>query len=261
MELAAYDQARDQTSEPSQESPQKPPREPNSNWQAADLRIRRWYQQREEILTQMQQAQLLLSPSAAINAASIGSAMISPASIGASLIEPSFAELSLSEPSLMTLSASGAYPSAATSVSASSSEVSSLTQALGHLCQQLIDYVSMGHFVIYVQLIKPSRLRCANTLFQLYRTIGTTTDSVLAFNTLFDKRQWLHPAAELDRQLAWLDSQLHTRFALEDTLLNLMEACSSSAADRFRLATEVTPAPPVSDDGSGQPRKDSNSDK
>ena len=174
MELIAYDQAHVQAHELPQDafcdSSRASRHESNSHWQAADLRIRRWYLQREKILAQMQQVQLLLS--------------------------------------------------------SSTKETRPLGQALGCFCQQLIDYVSVGHFVIYVQLIKPSQLRCANTLFQLYRTIGTTTDSVLAFNTVYDRMQWLHPAAELDRQLDWLGNQLHTRFALEDTLLSLMEACS-----------------------------------
>lgn len=222
MELVAYDRARDQTHEP----PHNRPREPNSNWQAADLRIRRWYQQREEILAQMQQVQLLLSSSSAINVASIAPAMISPSLIsplwiGTALIAPSLSGPPLDNPPLMK----------GLSDAVSSSEASPLTQALGHFCQQIIDYVSVGHFVIYVQLIKPSGLRCANTLFQLYRTIGTTTDSVLAFNTLFDRMQCLHPAAGLDRQLDWLSVQLHTRFALEDALLNLMEAsCPRSSS-------------------------------
>src|SRR5690554_6455969 len=170
MELIVYDQVHDQPHEPSHAPLSGPFHESHGRWQAADLKIHRWYRQREKLLAQIQQAQLLLTP---------GSRQIPP-----------------------------------------------LDQTLRCFCQQLIDYVSVGHFAIYVQLIKPSQLRCANTLFQLYRTIGTTTDRVLAFNTVYDRMQWLHPAAELDRQLDWLGNQLHTRFALEDTLLSLMEACS-----------------------------------
>ena len=202
MDLITYDQARDQTHEP----PHDPSPGSNSTWQAADLSIRRWYRQREEILAQMQQVQLLLSSASAINAASIVPAMLSPSGSSLSWLSPSRIGASLLVPSL------GA--------------ASSLSQALSHLCQQIIDYVAVAHFVIYVQLIKPSELSCANTLLQLYRTIGTTTDSVLTFNALFDRIQWLHPASELDKQLDWLDKQLHTRFTLEDALLNLMEACS-----------------------------------
>lgn len=146
------------------------PHEPAGDWQAADLRIRRWYRQREEILAQMHRLHLLLcSPSA---------------------------------------------------------EEAALPGALSHFCQQLIDYVSMGHFVIYEQLIRPARLTTSGTLLQLYHTIVTTTDSVLEFNTCLEQCRCPRPATGLDAQLDRLGTQLHTRFALEDTLISLMEACS-----------------------------------
>lgn len=141
--------------------------EPVRDWQDADLRIRRWYHQREEIVGQLHSLQLLLS-----------------------------------SPSV---------------------ERAALSRTLSHFCQQLIDYVSMGHFVIYVQLIRPTRLTSSRTLLQLYHTIETTTDSVLAFNTCLEQcRCPPSVAAQLDR----LSAQLHTRFALEDTLVSLMEAYS-----------------------------------
>lgn len=146
-------------------------REPARNWQAADLRIRRWHHQREEILAQMQRLHLLLS----------------------------------SPPAKQT----------------------TVAPALNRFCQLLIDYVSMGHFVIYVQLIRPARLIPARTLLQLYHTIATTTDSVLAFNNCLERCRCEYPVAGLDIRLDRLCAQLHTRFALEDTLVSLMEAHSS----------------------------------
>lgn len=146
------------------------PHEPARDWQTADLRIRRWYHQREEILAQMHRLHLLMS---------------SP-----------------------------------------SAEKTTLPGALNRFCQQLIDYVSMGHFVIYVQLIRPTRLTSSSTLIQLYHTIATTTDSVLEFNASLEQCRCRLPVEGLGIQLDRLGTQLHTRFALEDTLVSLMEAYS-----------------------------------
>lgn len=145
-------------------------REPARDWQEADLRIRRWYHQREEILARMHRLHLLLSSPAA--------------------------------------------------------EEATLPTSLGRFCQQLIDYVSMGHFVIYGQLIRPAHLTSSSTLLQLYHTIATTTDSVLEFNACLEQCRCQQSVARLGIQLDRLGTQLHTRFALEDTLVSLMDACS-----------------------------------
>lgn len=88
------------------------------------------------------------------------------------------------------------------------------------LCQQLVDYVSAGHFEVYDQLIREGRefddqqgLQQARAL---YREIDATTDVAVDFN---DKYQETDDLATLATDLSQLGEALETRFSAEDRMI------------------------------------------
>lgn len=91
------------------------------------------------------------------------------------------------------------------------------------LCQQLVDYVSAGHFEIYDQLIKEGKefddtvgLEKAKVLYQ---EIDATTDIAVDFN---DKYLETDDLSALVADLSQLGEALETRFSAEDRMINTL---------------------------------------
>lgn len=94
---------------------------------------------------------------------------------------------------------------------------------LRQLCQQLVDYISAGHFEVYDQLIREGQefkdkpgLEQAR---QLYRKIDVTTDIAVDFN---DKYQETDDLSSLVQDLSQLGEALETRFSSEDQMIGLL---------------------------------------
>ena len=91
------------------------------------------------------------------------------------------------------------------------------------LCQQLVDYISAGHFEVYDQLIQEGQafedtegLQQAKSL---YREIDGTTDLAVDFN---DKYQETDDLSTLSKDLSELGVALETRFAAEDRMIDTL---------------------------------------
>jgi len=100
------------------------------------------------------------------------------------------------------------------------------------LCELLVDYVSVGHFEIYEQLIQEARdfndggLELAA---KVYPEIEKTTEVALNFNDQFDDQ----PLAKQDldarfEELSKLGEVLESRFELEDVLIDQLHNAHAS---------------------------------
>lgn len=91
------------------------------------------------------------------------------------------------------------------------------------LCQQLVDYVSAGHFEIYDQLIQEGQAFADTEGLQqaksLYREIDATTDVAVDFN---DKYLETDDLVSLPKDLSELGVALETRFAAEDRMIDTL---------------------------------------
>lgn len=109
---------------------------------------------------------------------------------------------------------------------ADASQAQGLFEQLAELCQQMLDYISAGHFEVYEQLIKEARdfddggLEVAS---QVYPRISKTTQEMLAFNDLLD----ISEASEEDMRamlgrVSYLGELMEERFELEDLLIETL---------------------------------------
>lgn len=98
-----------------------------------------------------------------------------------------------------------------------------LTPALNSFCEDLVDYISEGHFEIYEQLFTEAKefndggIELAN---QVYPKIEVTTEQMLAFNDRYqtaDDVMTNHDSLKED--LSKLVESLSERFDLEDQLI------------------------------------------
>ncbi|WP_066960111.1 Rsd/AlgQ family anti-sigma factor [Microbulbifer sp. Q7] len=91
------------------------------------------------------------------------------------------------------------------------------------LCQQLVDYVSAGHFEVYDQLIQEGQAFGDTEGLQqakaLYREIDETTDVAVDFN---DKYLETDDLTSLPKDLSELGVALETRFAAEDRMIDTL---------------------------------------
>jgi regulator of sigma D len=95
---------------------------------------------------------------------------------------------------------------------------------LENLCAELIDYISIGHFEIYGDLMR--RHAKANQELRvltgyLYHSIGTSTDLILDFNLSCERSTVLIGSKQMSEAIARLTRSLLVRFALEEQLLEL----------------------------------------
>ena len=88
------------------------------------------------------------------------------------------------------------------------------------LCQQLVDYISAGHFEVYHQLVNEAeRFDDGSCVLaeQLIPSIGDTTEVILAYEDKYSQDSI--PGADLKRDLSSLGEMLESRFVLEDRLI------------------------------------------
>ncbi len=102
-----------------------------------------------------------------------------------------------------------------------SSPADAINAGIERLCQLLVDYVSAGHFEVFVALQKEAEIfadgsgEVANDIIP---AIGDTTEVILGFEEKYpcDKIE------DLDADLSLLGEVLESRFALEDRLIALL---------------------------------------
>lgn len=93
------------------------------------------------------------------------------------------------------------------------------------LCQQLVDYVSAGHFEIYDQLVREGRefddISGIKTAKEQLNIIDPTTDILLDFN---DKYQVADDLSSLKKDLSVVGEAMETRFSAEDFMINILHS-------------------------------------
>lgn len=94
---------------------------------------------------------------------------------------------------------------------------------LRQFCQQLMDYVSAGHFEIYDQLAREAEAfhdGGEKLLEELMPRLNETTGAALDFNDYYDTDENCQEAWDsLPEQLSQMGESLATRFRLEDRLI------------------------------------------
>lgn len=103
---------------------------------------------------------------------------------------------------------------------------SALTQSskvrplLARFSQAMIDYVSLGHFGMYEQLLQAQSLQGAAE--QLYPAFSETTAQALRFNDAYDKSRHQLKTDRLADDLSALGEKLAARMELEDRLCSML---------------------------------------
>ncbi len=96
--------------------------------------------------------------------------------------------------------------------------INPLDPALERLCQLLVDYVSAGHFEVFVALQKEAEVFADGTGEignDIIPSIGDTTEVILGFEEKYPGTN----IDNLDNDLSLLGEVLESRFALEDRLI------------------------------------------
>lgn len=97
---------------------------------------------------------------------------------------------------------------------------------LQQFCEQLVDYVSRGHFGIYEELALEAKVFSiqAGNLAQSYRQIEETTEVALEFNDKYDLDTLPQDLIKQDLRsdLSKLGETMALRFDLEDHLIHLL---------------------------------------
>ena len=103
----------------------------------------------------------------------------------------------------------------------SSSETRSL---LTQFSQLLIDYVSLGHFGIYENLLSGTERRDAvlTAAKEIYPEFSKTTEAVIYFNDSYDDNKHKLTLDKLESDLSSLGESLAKRIDLEDKLCSLI---------------------------------------
>ena len=102
-------------------------------------------------------------------------------------------------------------------------------ERLTGFCNDLVDYVCSGHFLIYRRLLQQhAACSCDWTELrnEIYRHICSSTDQVLAFNEKFEAASASQSPLSIARDLGRLARGMLVRFALEEQLL----VCAKQAA-------------------------------
>ncbi|TGD73873.1 Rsd/AlgQ family anti-sigma factor [Mangrovimicrobium sediminis] len=91
------------------------------------------------------------------------------------------------------------------------------------LCEVLVDYVSAGHFEVYLELIEEAESFADGSgalARELMPEIGDTTEFILAYEEKYTANAASN--ATLERDLAALGEVLESRFTLEDRLIGAL---------------------------------------
>ena len=109
-------------------------------------------------------------------------------------------------------------------------------ELLEDFCQELVDYMAIGHFEIYRRIEEGNERRDEITTLasKIMPRINDTTQIAIAFNDLFDNTSKLKDETyeQLPTYLAKLGEELATRIDLEDQFINTLLAVS----DKPKLA-------------------------
>ncbi len=106
-----------------------------------------------------------------------------------------------------------------------SEQAPSTMQRLRACCQVLVDYLSAGHFEVFVQLMREAEEFNDGSIDEarrLYAKIDATTDPILDFNDVYDTEEHAEEAIErLPQELNKLGELIVLRFNLEDQLIKV----------------------------------------
>ncbi|ENO8417484.1 sigma D regulator [Vibrio mimicus] len=98
-------------------------------------------------------------------------------------------------------------------------------QALLYFCQELVDYISEGHFKIYDMVMnkwQATGFKATDEINQVYGKIVATTEPLLNFNDQYATISEYDELLDLDRDLSEVGEVLEVRFSLEDQLIQLI---------------------------------------
>lgn len=102
---------------------------------------------------------------------------------------------------------------------------------LEEFCQELVDYMAIGHFEIYRRIEDGSERRgeIVELAEKIMPRINDTTQIAIAFNDLYDDTSNLDDDAfdQLPNYLAKLGEELATRIDLEDKFINTLLVTSN----------------------------------
>ena len=104
-------------------------------------------------------------------------------------------------------------------------------ELLEEFCQELVDYMAIGHFEIYRRIEEGNERRDEITILadKIMPRINTTTQIAIAFNDLFDNTSELDEEtySQLPAYLTKLGEELATRIDLEDQFIDTLLASSN----------------------------------
>ena len=113
-------------------------------------------------------------------------------------------------------------------------DASSTLELVEEFCQELIDYLAIGHFEIYRRIEEGNERRDDITKLadKIMPRINDTTQVAVAFNDLYDSTTDINNDAveQLPNYLAKLGEELATRIDLEDQFINLLLTSSNKPA-------------------------------
>ncbi|MGF1871114.1 sigma D regulator [Photobacterium indicum] len=102
-------------------------------------------------------------------------------------------------------------------------------------CQQVVDYISAGHFKIYDMVMEKwntAGYSPTEDISRLYASITQTTDPILNFTDRYSDIAEESTLTDLDQDLSSIGELLELRFGLEDSLIELISeslACPPGA--------------------------------
>ncbi len=102
-------------------------------------------------------------------------------------------------------------------------------------CQQVVDYISAGHFKIYDMVMEKwntAGYSPTEDISLLYASITQTTDPILNFTDRYSDIAEENTLTDLDQDLSSIGELLELRFGLEDSLIELISeslACPPGA--------------------------------
>ena len=96
------------------------------------------------------------------------------------------------------------------------------SEALNNFCQQLLDYISLGHFEVYESLVSDCEEQgdvSLNLAKTLYPEITLTTETALVFNDKYANQQTIDDFKQLTIDLSLIGETIALRIELEDQLI------------------------------------------
>jgi regulator of sigma D len=110
-------------------------------------------------------------------------------------------------------------------------DIHNTAEILEEFCQELVDYMAIGHFEIYRRIEDGSERRSeiVKLAEKIMPRITNTTQVAIAFNDLYDDIANIDEKAfeQLPKFLAKLGEELATRIDLEDRFINTLLVTSS----------------------------------